>query len=72
MNDCVFYYDDNFCKILKVRSCNKCKFKKTKQEYIDGQARADERLKSKGLQKVMSYNASGEKIMSIRRIKNED
>ena len=31
--NCIFYENENTCRILKTKECNKCKFAKTKNEF---------------------------------------
>lgn len=68
MNNCLFFRG-GMCQCLNnIESCPKnCKFKKTEKEYYADQAKAEELLKSKGLEKTMVHTSAGP-IISVRKI----
>ena len=73
MNDCMFYFSEGHCKILKIQKCERCRFKKTSQEYNDAQRHSREILKSKGLRVVERHNACGEHYITVvKERKNEN
>lgn len=68
MNNCLFFKGDACQCLVNVYSCpEKCKFRKTEREYYEDQAKADERLKAKGLERVMIRTDNGP-IISVREI----
>ena len=75
MNDkCYFRVDDvhgifKRCNALVVGKCKnqKCKFRKTEQEYEAGIKNAKKRLKDLGLVAVDTYTETGERIMTTER-----
>ena len=69
MKDCMFYFSEGHCKILKTQKCEHCKFRKTEQQYIDGQKRSDERLANKGLRKCMRHYSDGTQYVSVEGVK---
>ena len=69
MKDCMFYFSEGHCKILKTQKCEHCKFRKTEQQYIDGQKHADESLKYKGLRKCMRHYSDGTQYVSVEGVK---
>ena len=68
MNDCMFYFSDGHCKILKTQKCEHCKFRKTEQQFNNGQKHTDEILAAKGLQRYL-FSENGVQYISVRRIK---
>lgn len=68
MKDCMFYFSEGHCKILKTQKCEHCKFRKTEQQYIDGQKHADESLKHKGLKKQVVSNGE-QSYVTVRPLK---
>lgn len=68
VNDCMFYFSDGHCKILKTQKCEHCKFKKTERQYADGQKRSDEMLAAKGLRKCMRHAPDGTPYISVERV----
>lgn len=68
MDKCMFYYGNNFCKILKIQECDGCKFRKTEQQYNEAQKHSDEILAAKGLQRRL-FSKDGVQYISVRRIK---
>lgn len=69
MSNCMFYFEEGRCKILRIQDCNKCKFEKTEQQYIDGQKHADEILKCKGLRRCMRHYSDGTQYVSVEGVK---
>ena len=66
MSRCIYKFQD-ICTALTVRKCEGCKFRKTESEFISGQNKAAQRLKSLGLEPVIvgkGHNA----IMTTRPI----
>lgn len=68
MNDCMFYFSKGHCKILKTQKCEHCKFRKTEQEFIDGQKHSDELLASKGLKKQV-ISTGEQSYVTVKRLK---
>ena len=66
MNECTFKYSDSVCKILKICNCTNCRFRKTEEEYAEGIANANKRLKDKGLVQYKK-TVDGIQIMSTRK-----
>lgn len=72
MDKCCFMAEKNGvfikCKALKVGHCpEKCKFRKTEDEYKIGIENAALCLSKKGLQPCITTNAKGENIMSVEK-----
>ena len=74
MGKCYFRIDDangNFarCKALVVGKCknNKCKFRKTEQEYEAGIKNTKKRLNDLGLIVIDKYTETGEHIMTTEK-----
>lgn len=75
MDKCCFRAEKNGvfikCNALKVGHCpEKCKFRKTEDEYKIGIENAALRLSKKGLQPCITTNAKGENIMSVEKVVN--
>ena len=68
MNDCMFYFKEGYCKALYRQECEGCTFKKTEQQYIDGQKHAEELLAAKGLRSCIRHCSDGTKCVSVERI----
>lgn len=62
---CVFRFGDQ-CSILNRKKCKGCKFKKTQQEWTEGQKKAEEMLKAKGLEACEGVDLNGDKIVTTR------
>ena len=74
MDKCYFRVDDvhgifKRCNALVVGECKnqKCKFRKTEQEYEAGIKNAKRRLKDLGLIAIDKYTETGEHIMTTER-----
>ena len=50
-SECCFFGFES-CTILKKKDCKNCKFRKTKEEFIETQCRAESALFNKGLMKI--------------------
>lgn len=68
MNDCMFYFSEGYCKILKTQKCEHCRFRKTEQQYIDGQKHSDDLLAAKGLKKYVVSNGE-QSYVTVRPVK---
>lgn len=69
-NDCLFFKSGR-CSILKITKCDEsCKFKKTIDEFIEGQEKAARMLKNKGL-RLCEKKVGNETIITARRIDDE-
>lgn len=64
---CIFGFGDQ-CSILKTKKCKGCKFKKTAAEWDEGQQKAKEILKSKGLEVCEGVDLNGDRIITTRPI----
>lgn len=74
MDKCYFRVDDvhgifKRCNALVVGKCknNKCKFRKTEQEYDAGIKNAKKRLNDLGLIVIDKYTETGEHIMTTEK-----
>ena len=54
MEDCIFF-QDNQCRALRVAECegSQCRFYQNKEQFYEGMKKAEDRLKSLGLQPVV-------------------
>ena len=68
MNNCMFYFSEGYCKILKTQKCDRCKFRKTEQQFIEGQKHADDLLAAKGLKKRVVSNGE-QSYMTVKPLK---
>ena len=72
MSECRFMDDTGVecCRLLDVTHCpEKCKFRKTEQEFQDGLRNAKDILRAKGLVAYSTINDQGVRIVSTRRAK---
>ena len=73
MDRCYFAVMDDYgnfsrCKALRVGCCpEKCKFRKTYDEYYDAIDRSEKRLRDKGLKPDITYDQNGERIMTVKK-----
>lgn len=71
MSECRFMYDTGVecCSLLDVMYCpEKCKFRKTEQEFQDGLRNAKDILRAKGLVAYSTINDQGVRIISTRSV----
>ena len=67
MSKC-YFESDGRCNILTDRVCTgACKFQRTEEEFYAAQKRADEILRKKGLQRVITST-----VVTTRRIRSEN
>lgn len=67
MSKC-FFCRFGHCQILKNTACsNKCKFKKTEDQYFEDQCRAEEMLKARGLKRAIVQTPEGP-IITVKSI----
>ena len=64
---CIFRFGEQ-CSILNTKKCKGCKFKKTQEEWNEGQRKAEEILKSKGLEACEGVDLNGDRIITTRPI----
>lgn len=71
MDECRFMDDTGVecCRLLDVPYCpEKCKFRKTEQEFQDGLRNAKDILRAKGLVAYSTINDQGVRIISTRSV----
>lgn len=69
---CVFRNERNGrfinCSVLKNESCHaKCSFRKSENEFKQGQINAENRLRKMGLQAVIAERADGERYVTTEK-----
>lgn len=64
---CIFRFGEQ-CSILNTKKCKGCKFKKTQEEWNEGQRKAEEILKAKGLEACEGVDLNGDRIITTRPI----
>lgn len=62
---CIFRFGEQ-CSILNSKKCKGCKFKKTQQEWTEGQKKGEEILKSKGLEACEGLDLNDNRIVTTR------
>lgn len=68
MNDkCHFDKSKHYCKALKVKACENCKFKKTEDEFLEDSEKAEKILATKGL-RVCLHHVGNTLCVGVRKI----
>ena len=64
---CIFRFGEQ-CSILNTKKYKGCKFKKNQQEWEEGQQKAKDILKAKGLEACEGVDLNGDRIITTRPI----